>query len=204
VLQAPSAVGTECGGSVDTLVLDASLSYGFDRLAPVFEWTFSKIVNGTFTPPQSLFVAPFDAFFSVSNDTVSLPATLLTVDMPHTFYVRMCRPAAEGNVPSTTVFATVVRRNASLLKVTVASSTVVYRSSPVSLDATVVLCDYTGSSSAFPSVRRLFASPAGHLSYQWSQLAGPTVFTTPTSTSTSTSVPVVWNAFRTAAAGGDA
>jgi hypothetical protein len=170
-----------CNGNADTLVLDASLSYGFKGLAPIFEWTFSRSVDGTLTPPQTLFVAPYADYFSLSNDTVSLPSTLLTVDTPYTFYVRALRPAAKGSVPSTTVSTTVVRRDTSLLKVTVAASpSIVYRSAPVSLDASVALCADGGA------LRRLLSSLGSTVSYQWLQSTGPIV----------TAPSVVWNAFR--------
>jgi hypothetical protein len=117
------------------------------------------------------------------NDTVTLPSNRFAIDTPYTFTLRVLRPAPgrlQGPVPSLTVTTTVVRRDRSLLKVTTTAPVSVRRALSSSVVAAVAIC--TQSLPAASLVRRrLLASPASGMAYQWSQLDGPQVPTTVTS-----------------------
>jgi hypothetical protein len=136
------------------------------------------------TPPQPLFTPPYAAGFSTANDTVTLLSSLLAVDTPYTFALRVLRPAPgrlEGAVPSVAVSTTVVRRDRSLLKMTTIAPVAVRRPLSLSLDALVAVCAQSDALPDTSLARRLLASPLAGLVYQWSQLDGPTLSTSATS-----------------------
>jgi hypothetical protein len=125
------------------------------------------------TSVEPLFVAPYATFFSPSKNSALFPATLLVVDAPYVFSLRVWR----GDVPSLTTSVTVTRRDRSLLKDTAAAPGIVYRSAATRVDVIVAVCSQTDTLPDSSSAQRLLSSSAG-LSYRWHQLTGPAVAVT--------------------------
>jgi hypothetical protein len=171
-LVAPSEIGTVCGASADTLLLDGSASFGFDGQPGVYEWSYAVTVNGSFSSERPLFASDMAGAFSAKNDTVTLTSDLLRVDTVYRFSLRVRRSA----IPSTNVATVqVTKRDRSIVKVTATGPPLAYRSVQSALTAFPTLCANAGGvQTPTSTIRHVLAGTATFL-YQWTQTGGPAI-----------------------------
>jgi hypothetical protein len=163
-------MGTNCaGGVLDLLVLDGSLSYGFQGFTRIYVWTYTYMNGTSASAPQPLDVAPFSAGFSPTGDTVTLQSSWLRPEnSPYNFMLSVGREVPrriEGAVYSVPAVLTVTRVERPVVKVLVVPPVQVRRARQTAFYAKTSLC--TGDAADTSSEVDFNAV------YSWKQTAGP-------------------------------
>jgi hypothetical protein len=191
-------VGTVCGDVAETLVLDASDSYGsrgfgYDQMFFKWHYSYYSVENRTFTAWRSLgYLKPdFDSSFGTTerrNDTFTFEAQALLPNVEYRFAVRVLRFAPwrlNGDLSSTATapigsdisaaVVSVVRKTGSHMQVSLKAPPLVIRATATIVVASVSICD-PGIGVTAPVATRTLQQTGGSLAYRWRQKAGPTLF----------------------------